>query len=136
MDSSTIQTIERCARGSLQGELSFPEVLAQLSAVGVELYHVDLLRREATYYLRGGASHVEPLATPNVEIARDFTAPEVAAAVRASQAGAQTYPEFLRRAQVAGCIGYTVYLSGGRVVYCGRSGDEHMERFPAPPAVS
>lgn len=131
MDRQTTETIEHCGRGSLEGTLRFPDILRALGQVGVTHYHADFLRAEKTCYLRNGESHVEALPMPEVGIAAEFSAPAVAAAVRASQQGEVTYPEFLTRAREAGCIGYVVYLDGRRVVYTGRAGDEHVERIPA-----
>lgn len=50
--------MQECARRSLAGELTFPEVVGRLAAVGVERYHADYSRQEITYYLADGDSHV------------------------------------------------------------------------------
>jgi hypothetical protein len=39
------------------------------------------------------------------------------------------YPEFKALTQAAGCIGYTVWIAGRHVVYLGRRGESHVERF-------
>jgi uncharacterized protein YbcV (DUF1398 family) len=44
--------ILEAARGTLDGTLSFPEVVGKLLAAGVEYYHVDL--RRAGYAVTGG----------------------------------------------------------------------------------
>jgi uncharacterized protein YbcV (DUF1398 family) len=49
MDSKLIL---EAARGTLDGTLSFPEVVGKLLAAGVEYYHVDL--RRAGYAVTGG----------------------------------------------------------------------------------
>ena len=56
MDAVAVLT--ECKELSLQGRITFPEVVRRLSEAGVERYHVDLTRDEATYYLTGGESHV------------------------------------------------------------------------------
>lgn len=133
MDTRTIEVIKECKQRALDGTLRFPDILQQLAQVGVSHYHVDFLRAEETCYLGTGESHVERLPMPAEEIAGVFSAPGVAAAVKASQQEALPYPEFLVRAHRAGCIGYVVYLDGRRVVYTGRTGEAHVEHFP--PAV-
>ncbi len=130
MDPRTTEVIERCGRGSLEGTMRFPDVLKALGEVGVTHYHADFLRSEKTCYLRSGESHVGALPMPAVEIATEFSAGQMAAAVKASQQEGLPYPEFLVRARKAGCIGYVVYLDGRRVVYSGRTGEEHVEYFP------
>ena len=52
------------------------------------------------------------------------------AAIRAAQQGEVLYPEFKRRSQAAGCIGYMAWLQGRHVNYYGRNGEAHIERFP------
>lgn len=131
LDKSTVEVIERCTQGSLEGALRFPDVVAALAGAGVTHYHADFLRAEKTCYLRDGASHVGTLPMPEVGIRPEFSAAGVAAAVRASQQGEIAYPEFLARAREAGCIGYVVYIDGRRVIYTGRTGEEHVERFPS-----
>lgn len=41
------------------------------------------------------------------------------------------YPEFKQLSQRAGCVGYTVWIEGRHVVYHGRRGETHVERFPS-----
>ncbi|MFG5410135.1 hypothetical protein ABXN37_21045 [Piscinibacter sakaiensis] len=52
------------------------------------------------------------------------------AAIRAAQQGTLAYPDFKRRTQAAGCVGYTVWIAGRHVVYHGRLGETHVEPFP------
>jgi hypothetical protein len=58
VNTEKICVMQECARGSLAGELTFPEVVGRLVAVGVERYHADYSRQEITYYLADGDSHV------------------------------------------------------------------------------
>ena len=131
MNEITLLQIDQTTQGSLDGTLSFPQVVARLLDVGVEFYHVDFLRSEKTVYLQTGESHVSPISLPLDPIAKDFDAAEVAADVRASQTENQPYPEFVSRARKVGCIGYFAYLAGKRVVYNGRYGDQLVEYFPS-----
>ncbi len=122
-----------CVRGSLLGELTFPEIVGRLSGIGVERYHADYSRQEITYYWANGESLV--VATPLGPHATgtDFSSTEVAAAVRQSQRNEHTYQDFIRKTMQAGCVGYFVQISGRRVIYFGRNGDSHTELFPPAP---
>lgn len=131
MNTQTIDAIHRSTQGSLDGTISFPQVVQNLMEAGVSRYHVDFLRSEKTCYLRSDESHIESLSLPGDVIAHDFDGASVAAAVRASQTEGQTFPDFVRRVKRAGCIGYFAYLDGRCVVYLGRLGQEHVERFPS-----
>jgi uncharacterized protein YbcV (DUF1398 family) len=131
MDIEIKRVMQEASRVSDEGGRSFPEIIGSLMAAGVERYHQDLRRSERTYYLPDGTSEVVgndavPVAPPVI-----FSAGGVEAAVRAAQAGAINYKEFCRRAMEAGCVGYVVSIVGKRVVYYGRTGDTHVEYFPA-----
>ena len=51
-------------------------------------------------------------------------------AIAGAQRGAVMYPQFKRLSMAAGCIGYTVWITGRHVTYYGRHGETHVERFP------
>ena len=53
------------------------------------------------------------------------------AAILGAQQGKVMYPEFKQLSQQAGCIGYTVWITGRHVTYYGRKGETHVERFPS-----
>lgn len=130
MNPSIAAVAEDCTARSDAGRITFPQVVAALGAVGIEGYHADLRRAEKTYYLADGASHVvasAPVATPAAD---GFSAPGVAAAIRAVQAGELDYKGFCARILAAGCVGYHVSLAGRRAVYYGRTGETHVELFP------
>jgi uncharacterized protein YbcV (DUF1398 family) len=137
MDQNSIAIFHQCSAGSIAGTLNFPGVLAKLMAVGAEGYHCDLYRREKTYYLPDGSSHVEP--EPELDphefsgahIAHRFSEEGIKAALKAVQTGTITYVEFLRRIMAAGSVGYSVNLSGRRALYFSRSAEVYVERFPA-----
>lgn len=131
MDNTAIKVIKRSTEGSLQGTLSFAEVVGMLIQVGVSRYHVDYPRSEKTVYFRNGESFVESLLLPEPPIAEAFSTAEVAAAVRASQTEGQSFTDFVSRTRKAGCVGYVAYLDGRRVVYTGALGEEHVEYFPS-----
>lgn len=121
---------QRCVAASHEGTLSFPEIVAQLAAGGVERYAVDFVAGESVYY--GPGSSWVCVSSPSgvAVIADQFDAAAVRAAVLDSQLHGQKYPDFVRRVQAVGCTGYTVFLGGRHVVYYGRRGETHVERFP------
>jgi uncharacterized protein YbcV (DUF1398 family) len=125
--------IEDCLNLSLAGEIEFPEVVGRLISIGVERYHADYCRREVTYYLSTGETHVAPAENTDEEISYLFDAVAVALAIRQSQRGEHSYRDFVRKTMAAGCVGYFVQLAGRRVIYFGRNGDCHVEHFPAAP---
>jgi len=123
--------IEDCIRLSFADELSFPEVVKRLMAIGVERYHADLSRMEKTYYNLSGeiAEYPLPLSGPPA-IHERFSASEVGEALRAIQSRKIDYGEFLRRIMKAGTASYDVFMGGRKAIYTGRSGDFYVENFP------
>lgn len=116
---------------SVTGELTFPGVVERLLGAGVQSYFADLVRRETSYLGAARAACREPLCVaPLSPPAERFDAEAVRAAVRASQSRELDYPTFLRRIVAAGCVGYLVFLEGRHVLYLGRRGESHVERFP------
>lgn len=130
MNAERGEAVRECARGSLAGELTFPEVVGRLAAVGVERYHADYSRREITYYWPDGESVVVPSSHAAHPTAEEFSASAVEAAVRQSQRGEHTYLEFIEKTMTAGCVGYFVQIAGRRAIYFGRRGESHVELFP------
>jgi len=112
------------------GQQTFPEVIRALSSIGVESYHADFVRREDTFYMANGETHVEKMQVPDVAIAEEFAEELLVATIRAVQADQIRYPAFVPRAMAAGTTGYWVYLTGKKVVYLGRKGESHVEHFP------
>ena len=133
MNANQSAVIQACASGSLNGTITFPEVIHQLTEVGVERYHADYSRQETTYYLPDGGSLVVPVPHPAQSIAEAFSSTLVEAAIRQSQRGQIAYTEFLKQTMAAGCIGYFVQITGRKVLYFGRQGDLHLEPFPNAP---
>lgn len=133
MDKQKIAVMRECVMLSLQGKISFPEVVGRLTVIGVERYHCDYSRRENTYYLPDGDSYVVSMEHSPVAIAEEFSAQGVEAAVREIQRGQIDYLEFVRKTAEAGCIGYFVQIAGRRVIYFGRNGDMQVEMFPPAP---
>ena len=131
MDSHIISVVQACTHGSDEERLTFPAIIGQLMEAGIERYTADFCRLEKTFYLPSGESQVVPCLRIPGEPATTFSAKDVESAVRASQSQQIRFQEFCRRAMAAGCVGYLVSLAGRRVVYYGRTGDLHIEHFPA-----
>ncbi|MEI9960278.1 MAG: hypothetical protein WDM76_03845 [Limisphaerales bacterium] len=125
------EIIARTARATLNGTISFPEVVGQLLVAGVEYYHVDYVRMCQTFYGADGDAVVTPINFEGLPpVAPDFDVASVRADILASQRNGQQYRDFTRRAMAAGVQGYFAFLRGKRVTYFGRQGDQHTEWFP------
>ena len=129
MNESTRSTIQATFDASNQGTLHFGQVIAQLVGAGVESYHVDYRSGRTTYYLPDGATADFSFERPQNGIADAFDGDAVRAAILGAQQGRVMYPEFKLLSQQAGCLGYTVWIAGRHVVYLGRRGETHIERF-------
>lgn len=128
--------ITETVRRTLDGAVSFPEVVGQLLTAGVEYYHVDYVSRRQTFYSAAGDAVVTPIPYEGLPpVATDFDVLALRADVLDSQRHNQPYRDFTRRAMAAGVQGYFAFLRGKRVTYFGRQGDQHTEWFPgAEPA--
>ena len=133
MDHDKVAVMHECSSLSLQGKISFPEVVRKLHAIGVERYHADFSRQEITYYMPSGESHIESAGKHPEPAGEAFSANAVEAAIRQIQRGEIVYTEFLRKIMAAGCVGYFVQITGRRAQYFGRNGDVHVEPFPPAP---
>jgi uncharacterized protein YbcV (DUF1398 family) len=136
MDNNLIAVFHDVSAGSINGTMDFPQVVGKLMAAGVESYHCDLYRRERTFYLPDGRSHVEeegeldPREFNGARVVHEFSETRIKAALKAIQANEISYLDFLRRIMAAGCVGYSACFAGKRVVYYGRLGDAYTEWFP------
>lgn len=130
MNPQVKEVLIECTRASDEERVSFGQVVTKLIEAGVERYHADLVRSEKTYHLPNGESEVVPSTVIETTPAPEFLAAGVEAAVRAVQAGTIKYKAFCERAMAAGCVGYLVSIAGRRVIYYGRTGDNHVEWFP------
>ncbi len=133
MNVELTQTLNDSVRASHAGTISFPEYIGRLSTLGVERYHTDYTRNEITYYLPDGDSHVVSVSHALEPLGTQFDASAVESAVRQSQRNEHTYADFVRKTMAAGCVGYFVQIQGARVLYFGRNGETHVERFPPAP---
>jgi uncharacterized protein YbcV (DUF1398 family) len=130
MNTEHVRAVTECAARSASGSIHFGEVIARLTAVGIERYHADYSRNETTYYAADGSSCIVPMAHEPAPIADRFSAAAIETGVRMSQRGEIMYPQFTSRALAAGCVGYFVLLTGRCVQYFGRRGETHTEWFP------
>jgi uncharacterized protein YbcV (DUF1398 family) len=130
------EIIVQTARATLAGKISFPEVVGQLLAAGVEYYHVDYVGMRKTFYSADGDVVVTPINYEGLPpVSPEFSVEGLRANILDSQRNGQAYRDFTRRAMEAGVQGYFAFLRGKRVTYLGRTGDQHTEWFPgAAPA--
>ncbi|HEY3914879.1 MAG TPA: DUF1398 family protein [Verrucomicrobiae bacterium] len=131
--------VTEVAKKTLDGLISFPEVVSQLLQEGVEYYHVDYVGMKKTFYNAAGGTVITPINYEGLPpVAADFDAAALRADILDSQRNGQKYHDFTRRAMAAGVQGYFAFLRGKRVTYFGRQGDEHTEWFPGaqPPSSS
>ena len=125
------EIITKIARATLEGSISFPEVVAQLLAAGVEYYHVDYITLRKIFYGPDGDAVVAPINFEGLPpVASDFNVAALRDDILDSQRNGQKYRDFTRRAMEAGTQGYLAFLRGKRVTYFGRQGDQHTEWFP------
>jgi uncharacterized protein YbcV (DUF1398 family) len=126
--------IHELAIATQQGNMTFPQVVKELLELGVESYLVDFAAKQKTHYLADGTTHAVPVILETGPIAESFNSADLAAAIRGAQADMVRYPEFVKRSTAAGVIGYWAFLTGERVIYFGRKGEQHIEEFPKPSA--
>jgi uncharacterized protein YbcV (DUF1398 family) len=125
-----IQVMHDVSIATQRGEMIFPEVVAKLLEAGVESYLVDFASGRKTFYLADGGTHTESMILEVGPIAPKFSAADLVAAIRGAQADTVRYPEFVSRSTAAGTVGYWAFLTGKRVIYFGRKGEQHIEEFP------
>src|SRR5262245_23395456 len=131
------EIIVKTARATLDGTMSFPEVVSQLLAAGVEYYLVDYVGMRKTFYSEDGDAVVTPINYEGLPpVAADFNIKALRADILDSQRNGQKYRDFTRRAMEAGTQGYFAFLRGKRVSYFGRQGDQHTEWFPGAEPVT
>jgi uncharacterized protein YbcV (DUF1398 family) len=128
------QVIQELAMATQLGGMTFPQVVQGLLEVGVESYLVDFAARQKTHYLADGTTHTVPMILEPGPIAAEFNGSDLLAAIRGAQADTVRYPKFVKRSTAAGVIGYWAFLTGKRVIYFGRKGEQHIEEFPKPRA--
>jgi len=130
MNEATLSKIRAAFEASNQGIIHFGQVIGQLLDAGVESYHVDYRSGRTTYYLPDGSTADFSFERPRQGITDVFDGDALRAAILGAQQGRVMYPEFKQLSQRAGCAAYSVWIAGRHVVYVGRRGETHIERFP------
>lgn len=124
-------TLQQTLDGAFAGTTTFGQTIGIMLDEHVEWYSANLLFGVSTHYSADGSHHQAPWPEWTVPpIADQFDVEQVVAAIRAIQARAIDYPEFLRRIAAAGVVYYTVHLQGRKAIYFGRHGDFYIEPFP------
>lgn len=130
MDNALIDNIGQVFNASQQGQIHFGQVIAALSAAGVESYLVDYRARQTIYHLNNDENLIFSMAATACPVAQNFDATAIKAAILAAQQGNLLYPEFKQISMQAGCTAYIVWIAGRHVCYFGRKGEQHIEHFP------
>ena len=132
MDDIRTVAARACLDGAYAATMDFPTIVGTLISAGFEGYAVDYRRGTAVYYGNDGSSVELPIPSDDTQVAPDFSAESIQAAIREAQSGAPgyTYKGFCRNVKTSGCAGYIVSFPGRRVVYFGRTGELHVEHFP------
>ena len=110
---------------------SYPEIVRNLIALGVESYTVDAAT-DVTIFRIGGGETVTRFSNGEFRVsAKDFDATEVKNAIVAKQTGESDYHGFMDHIARAGVRLYEATLIGDnkRVEYFG-VGDSHIEAIP------
>jgi uncharacterized protein YbcV (DUF1398 family) len=133
MNAEQAAIAQRCLEGAESNSMTFPQIIGALMQAGFESYVIDLRRNRAVYYLTDGDSIELATHKLDVAIAVRLDVQALGAAIREAQtlAPGYTYKGFCAKAAAAGCAGYMVSFSGRRAVYFGRTGEIHVEAFPA-----
>ena len=132
MDAAKEAIARKCQEGSVSGTMTFPQIVKTLMEAGFEGYLADLRRSTKTYYLPNGESIELPMSNKD-SVAENFDATVIKEAIREAQmlVPGYTYKGFCVKVTGAGCAGYIVSFPGRRAVYFGRTGEIHVEHFPA-----
>ena len=128
------QVIHELAMATQQGKMTFSEVVKGLLEVGVESYLVNFATMQKTHFLSDGATHMVPMILDHGPVAAEFDSGAIVAALSDAQADVIRYPEFVKRVVSAGVIGYWAFLTGKKVIYLGRKGEQYIREFPKPKA--
>jgi uncharacterized protein YbcV (DUF1398 family) len=124
------QAIQEITVATQEGKMTFPQVVGRLLELGIESYCVDFAAGRKTYYAANGETGTEAMILKLDPVAEEFAAADLVAAIRGAQADTVRYPEFVKRSTAAGIIGYWAFLTGKQVIYFGRKGEMHIEKFP------
>lgn len=132
--SKAIENLVAAQRRALEGRPKvggFPYLAETLRRAGVSSNVWHLPSCQSIYITEHGAvvQQFEPLATGLVDVPA-FHEDALIAALRADQAGAATFQEFLGSTWQAGVIRYEVDLVERCVTYFGSLGEYYLEHYP------
>lgn len=132
MNDQQRQIAELCKQSAEDSSMDFLEIVKQLTHVGFERYIVDFCGATVTYYLPSGESIMLKTYKEKILVAEYFDTKSIQTAIKDAQmkVAGYTYNSFREQVMKAGCIGYIVSFLGERVVYFGRTGENHVEYFP------
>jgi hypothetical protein len=85
VDTKKQAIARQCLEGAEGGSMTFPQIVGALMAAGFDGYLVDLRLGQATYYLEGGEGPDLPTHRSEVEVAAEFNADVVQAAIGEAQ---------------------------------------------------
>ena len=88
MDGPQVALAENCLKGAESGQMNFPQIVAALTAAGFDGYQIDYRRNVATYYLRDGATVAFDMEVGGAQVAQQFDAPALKAAIVEAQTAA------------------------------------------------
>ena len=110
---------------------SYPDLVQQLIALGIQSYTVDTSSEIVLYRLTNGRNALLDDNHPSREIAVKFNYDLTVLAVKDTQQGKTTYPVFLDDIAKAGVRFYEATLAGEdkRIIYVGRGGS-YEEKIP------
>ena len=130
MEHAIESLIQETFNASNEGRIHFGQVVGNLVSAGVESYAVDYRTGRVTYYMLCGETLTLKQVPANKQIAVAFSGPAIKVAILGAQRGEVMYPQFKQLSQAAGCVSYTVWITGRHVTYYGRKGETHVENFP------
>lgn len=122
------KAISDCFQLSLAGQNTFLEVLKLLNEVGVQRFHIDLVKLERICYSRNEEVYVEKFILDSpIEKSKDFSEKGIDEAIAQIQSRQIEFVDFLGRLIASGVAGYWVFIDGDRIIYYGRSGELHTK---------
>lgn len=124
------EVAEECTRLSEEEKISFLEVVMRLEKEGIEGYQANLLIPNKVYYQGIEAYEIPLRITSKARVLYDFDQDKIVKALQAIQSKQVGYQEFLKQILEAGVIFYLVFIKGRKAIYCGRNGEQYIEKFP------
>jgi len=110
---------------------SYPDLVRNLIAIGVQSYSVEVSSGVILYRFEGGENVLHGAVSTPREISESFNRQLVLNALKDTQEGRTTYPEFMDDIAFAGVRFYEATLNGKnkRVTYIGIGGN-YEEKIP------